>query len=461
VVPDLAWTGERLVPQVGGDIAYEHLHRYAVAADMAHGKVVLDLACGEGYGANLLARVASEVIGIDADAGAVEHARLAYRADNLRFDVGACAAVPIPTASVDLVVSFETIEHHTQHQEMMAEIRRVLRPGGLLIISTPDRREYSELPQYRNSFHVRELSRAEFGDLLAGAFEHSVVYGQRMSSGTVIAPLDDRPVAFVSHRGGFGGGVAVPGLSRAMYLIGLAWDGHATPALPASLFEGDGIPTGEQARAAALAAEVERLTAAVADRDAALHRLKAAILGETGSNASSPSANGTSAAERLAREHVAILESLAARVEALPASAPRPEELAWLRDQVWYWRLICRIRQAAGTVIPNGATVAVVTRGDDRLLDLGNRRAWHFPRATNGEYAGCYPTDDAGAIAHLEALRAEGAEYFLIPGNGLWWLTDYAEFGHHVRGNYEAVYRNADECLIFNLKSGANGRRVD
>jgi hypothetical protein len=460
VVPDLAWTGERLLPHIGGDIAFEHLHRYALATDLARGKVVLDIACGEGYGANLLARVAQEVIGIDSDAAAVEHARQAYPARNLRIGVGTCAAIPLPARCVDLVVSFETIEHHAQHREMMAEVRRVLRRGGLLIISTPDRREYSELPGYTNPFHVRELSRPEFADLLAGAFEHSIVFGQRMCSGSVIAPLDGRPAVFASHCGGFGGSVVESGLSRAMYLIGLAWDGDAAPALPASLFEGDGLPTGEQARSVALAVEVERLTAALADCNAALVRLNAAISGENGPSmlVPSPSPNGTGAAERQAREHVTVLERLARRVEALPvAESPPPEDLATLRDEVWYWRLIRRVRQVAYAAIPSGATVSVVTRGEDRLLDLGDRTAWHFPRSDEGGYAGHYPADDAAAVAHLEALRAQGAQYFLVPSCAMWWLEDYPDFGRHVRANYPAIAADV-ACAIFDLKSGGDVR---
>jgi SAM-dependent methyltransferase len=454
VVVELPWTGERLVPQLVGDIAHEHLHRYALAVALANGKEILDLACGEGYGANLLAQVAREVIGVDSDEAAVEHARQAYPAGNLRFDVGTCDAVPLPAGSVDLVVSFETIEHHARHREMMAEIRRVLRPGGALIISTPDRREYSELPGYTNPFHIRELSRAEFADLLAAAFEHTVVYGQRMYCGSVVAPLDDRPTPFATHCGGFTAATSAVGLSRARYLIGLAWDGEAAPVLAASLFEGDGLLTEVQRQTATLAVEVDRLTAAVADRDAVLRRLRAAITADGGApdSVADPSANGTGTVERLAREHVSVLERLAGRIEALPATGASLDELAALRDDVRYWRLVCRARRAADAAIPIGATIAVVTRGDDRLLDLSGRRAWHFPRAEDGGYAGQYPADDAAAVAHLEALRALGAEYLLVPTFGLWWLNDYPEFGCHVKRNYQTVYSKADECVIFKLK---------
>ena len=76
----------------------------------------------------------------------------------------------MPDARVDFVVSFETIEHHDQHLQMMMEIRRVLRPDGVLIISSPDKHEYSDVPGFKNEFHVKELYLSEFVDLLSSHF---------------------------------------------------------------------------------------------------------------------------------------------------------------------------------------------------------------------------------------------------------------------------------------------------
>src|SRR2546421_2318665 len=165
-MPDLPWTGERYVPSLAGDIAHEHLHRYALAARLAADKVVLDVASGEGYGSALLARTARAVIGVDIDPAAVAHAGQAYPRSNLTFRVGTCWGLPVPDGSVDLVVSFETLEHHDRHVEMMVEVRRVLRPDGAFICSTPDRVAYSDLPGYKNPYHVRELTAAQFDELL-------------------------------------------------------------------------------------------------------------------------------------------------------------------------------------------------------------------------------------------------------------------------------------------------------
>jgi ubiquinone/menaquinone biosynthesis C-methylase UbiE len=165
---DLTWDGERYIPGMSAHIEVEHMHRYLVAARLCQGARVLDIACGEGYGSFALSRTAASVIGVDISDEAVQHARAAYsdRADNLQFVAGSAAAIPLGDASVDMVVSFETIEHHDQHEAMVREIKRVLRPGGLLVISSPNKHEYSDVTGYSNPWHVKELYLDEFEALL-------------------------------------------------------------------------------------------------------------------------------------------------------------------------------------------------------------------------------------------------------------------------------------------------------
>ncbi|GGA25501.1 hypothetical protein GCM10010981_12590 [Dyella nitratireducens] len=136
----------------------------------------------------MLARDASLVIGVDISAEAIEHAKQAYsEIEGLQFREGNAAAIPLPDHSVDIVVSFETIEHHDKHQEMIAEIRRVLRPDGVLVISSPNRLVYSDKAGHHNEFHVKELDFAEFDALLHTRFSSVRYYGQRISTGSVIA----------------------------------------------------------------------------------------------------------------------------------------------------------------------------------------------------------------------------------------------------------------------------------
>lgn len=182
------WTGERLETHVFNDNTIEHLHRYAIAMEFAENRVVLDIASGEGYGSNLLAFKAKEVIGVDISIETIKSAKLKYNRDNLNFRVGDTSRIPIDDNSIDLVVSFETIEHHDKHVEMMEEIKRVLKKDGVLIISSPDKRIYSDFNNYRNPFHVKELYFQEFKKLINSYFENTTYYFQRNLSGTIIYP---------------------------------------------------------------------------------------------------------------------------------------------------------------------------------------------------------------------------------------------------------------------------------
>jgi SAM-dependent methyltransferase len=139
---------------------------------------VLDVSCGEGYGSALLAGVATSVLGVDIAAEAIAHAHDAYaERANLRFAQGSAAALPLADASVDVAVSFETIEHlpAADQPRMLAELARVLRPDGLLVLSAPNPVEYSQARNHRNPFHLHELSRDEPDAMLAGSFRRAVV----------------------------------------------------------------------------------------------------------------------------------------------------------------------------------------------------------------------------------------------------------------------------------------------
>jgi 2-polyprenyl-3-methyl-5-hydroxy-6-metoxy-1,4-benzoquinol methylase len=184
----LEFTGERYVPEIEGQIALEHLHRYALACVLAEGKQVLDIASGEGYGSHLLAKVAANVIGVDISEEAIKHAKTKYTDSNLDFRTGSVIIIPVESNSIDLVVSFETIEHLSQHEEMLSEIKRVLKSDGILIISSPNKQNYSIIPSYANPYHVKELFRDEFENLLGRYFKNCRFSGQRIVYGSWIFP---------------------------------------------------------------------------------------------------------------------------------------------------------------------------------------------------------------------------------------------------------------------------------
>jgi len=188
-VSDLPFTGERFVPGTPGEIWIEHWHRYHFASRWAAGKRVLDVACGEGYGSALLARAAREVTGVDVSAQAIAHARKEYAAlANARFVEASCMELPFAGAAFDLVVSFETLEHIAGQDRFLDEIARVLAPGGVLLLSSPDKREYSDRRNFVNEFHVKELYREELAALVSARFAAIDWYGQKATFYSIIAP---------------------------------------------------------------------------------------------------------------------------------------------------------------------------------------------------------------------------------------------------------------------------------
>lgn len=185
-------TGERFLPgEMQGSIVLEHLHRYIFACQLVQDKVVLDIASGEGYGSFYLAKFARRVIGVDIAEEAVDHAKVKYIRANLAYQTGSCTAIPLADGAVDVIVSFETIEHHAEHEAMMRELKRVLRPGGLVVISSPDKLEYSDKPSFKNPYHVKELYFNEFQSLIEAHFMNSQFYGQRVLLGSTLLNQND------------------------------------------------------------------------------------------------------------------------------------------------------------------------------------------------------------------------------------------------------------------------------
>ena len=186
--PALALTGERTVPGLAEENYWFRRHEvvYQRLASHSAGREVLEAGCGEGYGADLIAGVARNVIGVDYDELTVAHVRARYPRVDVRH--GNLATLPLANASVDVVVNFQVIEHLWDQPQFIAECARVLRPSGLLMISTPNRITFSpgrDTPI--NPFHTRELNAAELTELLeAGGFSVScmrgVFHGPRLAS---------------------------------------------------------------------------------------------------------------------------------------------------------------------------------------------------------------------------------------------------------------------------------------
>ena len=175
------FTGERVIPgQVEPDLWAEHFSRYRFAANIAknlHPLDILDIGCGAGYGTATLAESASSATGIDLAPEAIDYARSHYQRPHLRFLLGSAPDLPFAAASFDLITAFEVIEHVADGAKLLAEARRVMRPGGVLLVSTPNTTYYAETraKEGPNPYHVHEFTFDEFAEAVAAIFPSCVI----------------------------------------------------------------------------------------------------------------------------------------------------------------------------------------------------------------------------------------------------------------------------------------------
>lgn len=187
----LEFTGERLVPdKVERDLWNEHIARYLFASRLAKRKRVLDIACGLGYGSAELAKSARTVCAIDIATQAVVEASRRYQSPNLSFMAASATRLPFPDASFDLIVAFEVIEHLEEWPALLSEARRLIAPGGQVIISTPNQSFYAQTRKTAgpNPFHVHEFQYAEFREALRTHFSSVTLYLQNHAAVISIQP---------------------------------------------------------------------------------------------------------------------------------------------------------------------------------------------------------------------------------------------------------------------------------
>lgn len=188
----LPLTGERTIPGLAEENYWFRRHEvvYQRLAGRCAGRDVLEAGPGEGYGADLIAGIARSVTGVDYDEQAVAHIRAKY--PRVQMHLGNLAELPLADGSIDVVVNFQVIEHLWDQGQFVTECARVLRPGGVLLMSTPNRITFSpgrDTPL--NPFHTRELNADELTELLEqGGFEIEGVYG--VFHGAGLAAIDAR-----------------------------------------------------------------------------------------------------------------------------------------------------------------------------------------------------------------------------------------------------------------------------
>lgn len=269
------FTGERLTSNIDGQVQVEHYHRYLFARSLCDGRDVLDVASGEGYGAAQIAQVARSVVGIEYSAATVQRASRNFQRANLSFAQGDARSLPLPDATFDVVTSFETIEHFDRQDDFVRGVKRVLRPDGMFVVSTPDRDLYSQPNSPPNSFHVHELSRDEFRGLLQQHFRHVQVMLQRSFLGSVLTtePPASLPPQIFERRGATHF-EACDSLPRAPFIIAIASDAPLPPLHHSLYFDRDDF-NGMAPSSTALTAECAALRAALDEAHAALDQIHA------------------------------------------------------------------------------------------------------------------------------------------------------------------------------------------
>lgn len=179
---------ERLRPNTQDDSELLfHWHRYQAIEQVTQGKSLLEIGFGDGYGAHYLSASAHSVIAVDIDADAVDEAKAHYVSPNLVYQEASGLSLPFPDHHFEVVIAFEVIEHlERQDQErFLREVQRVLRPGGLFALSTPDHHRTVEL-EANNPWHIGEVSAEELKHLLGQYFPHVDLYYQELSAASIM-----------------------------------------------------------------------------------------------------------------------------------------------------------------------------------------------------------------------------------------------------------------------------------
>jgi len=197
----------RIIPgEISGGPLANHIKRYDFARQFCAGKVVLDAACGVGYGSGYLADIANKVIGVDIGADAIAYAKGHYQKENIEFKTMDIHNLDFADKYFDVVCSFETLEHLSNPQKYLSEVKRVLKEGGVFIVSTPQAKRTVVKP--KNPHHKVEFSQDDFRRLLEGYFVKVEIFGQRRLQSSAhyylqkvdILHLRDRLPAFLRRR---------------------------------------------------------------------------------------------------------------------------------------------------------------------------------------------------------------------------------------------------------------------
>ena len=182
----MKYTGERIIPEENfcsqeTNIYKEHIARYLFSSKYTNGKKVLDIACGVGYGCKILSeKGARNVTGCDISIESINYAKEHYSGEGIRFQVNDIKKVNFSDEEFDCIVSFETLEHVKDQEIVITELKRVLKKGGILIISTPNLESRTNDEEDTNRFHEKELTVEEFKEMIRKKFPKYELFSQRL-----------------------------------------------------------------------------------------------------------------------------------------------------------------------------------------------------------------------------------------------------------------------------------------
>ena len=181
----MKYTGERIIPEESfcgpeTNIYKEHVARYNFASKYIKGKKVLDIACGSGYGSEILLKQGAKyVIGSDISKNTIDYAKDHYQNENIEFVTNDIKKLNFSDEEFDCIVSFETLEHVKEHDVVICELKRVLKKEGILIISTPNSESRTNDEEDTNRFHEKELTVQEFKKIINKFFPKFDLFSQR------------------------------------------------------------------------------------------------------------------------------------------------------------------------------------------------------------------------------------------------------------------------------------------
>ena len=453
-------------------------------------KRVLELGCTTGHMSRVLVERGCDVVAIEIDAEAAAEASETCE----RVIVGDLEQLDLARElegdSFDVVLAADVLEHLKDPSMVLLSLRRFLRSDGYLVLSVPNvvhgsvrlavlggEFPYADLGLLDRT-HLRFYTRSTLEEMLGeGGFALEHLDRQKCELEGSEVPFDPdglppgladalredpealtyqfiaraRPVAVDVQPQSVQ--VARAGAEQRLAAVESAsWIRRGLELKLDELLESQGEATTKIDELEAAYADVASRTQGVEERIAGAE----ARGGERNAAVLAGQAALAARYDELASALLVLLRSDGAAEE----DTAREETRAAAEHQRWYTGVVERTRAAVPACVPKSARVVVISKGDDELLQLEGREAWHFPQTDTGLYAGFYPEDGADAVAHLEALRGKGADFLVIPASALWWLDHYPELREHLDASFRLIADDRATCLIYALGApgGATGR---